>query len=94
MGGEMGGVPCIGVPVSHPGAAVLALSLAPGLAEGAGRQPLPQQMKPRAMKRSLELSLQPAKEREGEGERKRESYTLGREGGHLNHEIISASCLT
>ena len=31
MGGEMGGVPCIGVPVSHPGAAVLALSLAPGL---------------------------------------------------------------
>ena len=61
MGGEMGGVPCIGVPVSHPGAAVLALSLAPGLAEGAERQPLPQQMKPRARKRSLELSLQPAK---------------------------------
>lgn len=34
MGGEMGGVPCVGVPVSHPGAAVLALSLAPGLQRG------------------------------------------------------------
>lgn len=69
----MGGVPCVGVPVSHPGAAVLALSLAPGLAEGAGRQPLPQQMKPRARKRSCHPSLQ---RREREREREKENLIL------------------
>ena len=45
MGAEMGEVPCISMPVSLLGAAVPSLSLAPGLAEGAGRQPLPRHMK-------------------------------------------------
>lgn len=45
------------------GPAVPALSLAPGLAEGAGRQLLPRQMKHQARKRSIELLLQATNER-------------------------------
>lgn len=45
MRAEMGEVPCVSMPVGILRAAVPSLSLAPGPAEGAGRQALPRQMK-------------------------------------------------